>query len=92
MFCSAKAAPFAIKKEVSDSEGPSAEQEAVELNFVQGQSNLRQVFMRAPNDGLFPKIKDVDEMGPEDVEVLVFVVLVFCFAIKSRKSVRSENS
>jgi len=42
-----------------------------ELRFVKDQNNLRQVFLRAPNDGLYPLVKHEDEMIVEDVEPLI---------------------
>ena len=42
-----------------------------ELKFIKGESNLRQVFIRTPEDGFFPTIKHVDEMEADDVDLLV---------------------
>jgi len=42
-----------------------------ELRFVKDQNNLRQVFLRAPNDGLYPLVKHEDEMIAQDVEPLI---------------------
>lgn len=38
---------------------------------MRGESNLRQVFIRAPNDGLYPVVKHEDDMVAEDVEPLI---------------------
>ena len=69
MFCAAKAATStAIKK---DQLVETSDEDSTELSFVRGESNLRQVFIRAPNDGLYPVVKHENEMVAEDVEPLI---------------------
>ena len=41
------------------------------MKFVNSQGNLKQVFIRRPDDGLFPTIKHIDEMEAEDVGPLI---------------------
>lgn len=41
------------------------------LEFVKRSSNLLQIFKRAPNDGLFPPIKPVEEMTHLDLPLLI---------------------
>ena len=41
------------------------------MNFVRGEGNLKQVFQRQPDDGLFPTIKHIHEMEASDVDLLV---------------------
>lgn len=70
MFSSAKPAP--IQQTLDDNtETPETEKTETNLNFVSGESNLRQVFMRSPEDGFFPLVKHIDEMEAADVEPLV---------------------
>jgi len=37
------------------------------LNFINQTTNLKQIFYRLPNDGLFPNIKAVEELTAADV-------------------------
>lgn len=70
MFYSAKPAP--IQQTLDDNtESTETEKTETNLNFVSGESNLRQVFMRSPEDGFFPLVKHIDEMEAADVEPLV---------------------
>jgi hypothetical protein len=41
------------------------------LHFINKSANLRQIFYRLPNDGLFPAIKAVEELTETDVPHLV---------------------
>ena len=41
------------------------------LAFINRTANLRQIFLRLPNDGLFPAIKAVEELTEADVPNLV---------------------
>lgn len=41
------------------------------LQFINKSANLRQIFFRLPNDGLFPAIKPVEELTDSDVSNLV---------------------
>ena len=66
-FCSAKVAPLVS----SSSEVTEQNEESKQLKFVRSESNLRQVFIREPDDGLFPMIKAIDKMEAEDVEILI---------------------
>ena len=74
-FCSAKVAPLVSQtndqKSSSSLEATDQSEESKQLKFVRSESNLRQVFIRQPNDGLFPMIKAIDKMEAEDVEILI---------------------
>jgi len=37
------------------------------LQFINRSTNLRQIFLRLPNDGLFPSIKAVEDLTESDV-------------------------
>ena len=37
------------------------------LQFINRSTNLRQIFLRLPNDGLFPSIKAVEDLTETDV-------------------------
>jgi hypothetical protein len=41
------------------------------LQFINQSTNLRQIFLRLPNDGLFPSIKAVEDLTESDVPKLV---------------------
>ena len=67
-FCSAKVAPLVSSGSLETTE---QNEESKQLKFVRSESNLRQVFIREPDDGLFPMIKAIDKMEAEDVEILI---------------------
>ena len=68
-FCTAKVQPAQVASKVDPVE--ETEETDNQLKFIRNTTNLRQVFIRAPEDGYFPAIKHVDEMEAEDVELLV---------------------
>lgn len=65
-----KAKPVPVRPAVEEQGENDAEQNNKELEFVMRQPNLRQVFLRQPSDGLYPKMKSVHEMEAEDVPEL----------------------
>ena len=71
MFSAAKAATSTVVKEDQLVETKNEEEDSSELRFVRAESNLRQVFIRAPNDGLYPVVKHEDDMVADDVEPLI---------------------
>ena len=60
-----------VQPSVSDRSEQDSQDKNQSLDFVQRQANLRQVFLRDPADGLYPKMKSIDEMQAEDVPDLV---------------------
>ena len=60
-----------VQPAVGNGSGPGSQEKRQSLDFVQRQGNLRQVFLRDPADGLYPKMKSIDEMQAEDVPDLV---------------------
>jgi len=41
------------------------------LAFISRSTHLRQIFLRLPNDGLFPAMKAVEELTETDVPQLI---------------------
>jgi hypothetical protein len=66
------AAKLKVVTEEKDSVEESQEKDGGKrLKFVESTPNLRQVFVREPNDGLFPKQKTISELTAEDVPQLI---------------------
>ena len=64
-------APQQVKKSEETEHDQEKADDEQSLKFVRGEGNLKQVFHRQPDDGLFPTIKHIDEMEACDVELLI---------------------
>ena len=70
-FCKAKPVVVTEQNETHSENETNSEKKNEELNFVKNQTNLRQIFLRKPADGLYPAIKPISEIEAPDVENLV---------------------
>ena len=69
-FCSAKPITITELKKLAN-ERDKEDSRNEELEFVKKTGNLRQIFNREPDDGLYPAMKPVSEIEADDVEELV---------------------
>ena len=69
-FCSAKPITVTELKKLAN-ERDREEKRSEELEFVKKTGNLRQIFHRQPDDGLYPAVKPLSEIEADDVEELV---------------------